>query len=92
MDGTRHNSEDPMTVHQTLDARGLQCPLPLLKTRQALRHLAPGQMLRVLASDAGSARDIPAYLRQSPHDLVRDGETEGEYEFLIRCGAADDGA
>ncbi len=76
---------------QHLDARGLNCPLPLLKTRQALRHLAPGQTLEVVASDAGSVRDIPEYIRQSSHQLVRQGAAEvangiTEYHFLIRCG------
>ncbi len=54
-----------------LDARGLNCPLPLLKTRQALRGLSAGALLEVTATDAGSARDIPDYLRQSSHELFR---------------------
>lgn len=82
---------DHPTIDQHLDARGLNCPLPLLKTRQALRHLAPGQVLEVVATDVGSARDIPHYLGQSPHQLVRrsDGVESGEqeYRFLIRRGA-----
>ncbi len=69
-----------------LDARGLACPLPLLKTRQALRRLAPGALLEVAATDAGSARDIPNYLGQSPHELVRRDENEREFRFLIRRG------
>ncbi|HCE40164.1 sulfurtransferase TusA family protein [Alloalcanivorax sp. C16-2] len=69
-----------------LDARGLNCPLPLLKTRQALRGLAPGALLEVAATDAGSARDIPNYLGQSPHELVRRDENEQEFRFLIRRG------
>lgn len=83
---------DRVCIEQHLDARGLNCPLPLLKTRQALRHLTPGQVLEVRASDAGSARDIPAYLGQSPHSLVRQddidtGDGPVSYRFLIRCGA-----
>lgn len=81
---------DSTTIDQYLDARGLNCPLPLLKTRQALRWLAPGQLLRVVATDAGSARDIPVYLGQSPHQLVRrQQEVAGaitEYSFVIRRG------
>ncbi|MCU5788246.1 hypothetical protein B27N_03249 [Alcanivorax marinus] len=69
-----------------MDARGLNCPLPLLKTRQALRGLAPGALLEVAATDAGSARDIPEYLRQSPHELVRRQDDDREYRFLIRRG------
>lgn len=73
-------------IDQQLDASSLQCPMPLLKTRQALRHLKPGQLLEVLATDAASADDIPAYLRQSCHELVRMGENEGRYAFVIRRG------
>lgn len=69
-----------------LDARGLNCPLPLLKTRQALRALASGELLEVTATDAGSARDIPEYLRHSSHELVRREQGEYEFRFLIRCG------
>lgn len=69
-----------------LDARGLNCPLPLLKTRQALRALRAGALLEVTATDAGSARDIPEYLRQSSHELVRHEQDEQEFRFLIRCG------
>ena len=69
-----------------LDARGLNCPLPLLKTRQALRTLQAGALLEVTATDAGSARDIPEYLRQSSHELVRREQDEREVRFLIRCG------
>ncbi|MCH8543545.1 MAG: sulfurtransferase TusA family protein [Alcanivorax sp.] len=71
-----------------LDARHLRCPMPLLKTRQALRALAPGQTLLVRATDVGARRDIPAYLRQSGHELVRSSdpatETDDEIWFLIR--------
>lgn len=71
-----------------LDARHLRCPMPLLKTRQALRALVHGQTLLVRATDIGARRDIPAYLRQSGHELVRSSdpasETEGEIWFLIR--------
>ena len=81
---------DQAPIDQHLDARGLDCPLPLLKTRQALRRLAPGQVLRVVATDAGSARDIPNYVGQSPHELVRRGEEAAggatEYCFVIRRG------
>jgi len=81
-----HSNREQPLIAQHLDARGLQCPLPLLKTRQALRGLRPGELLRVLASDAGSARDIPNYLGQSSHELVRRSEEDGVFVFLIRRG------
>lgn len=82
---TEHQvSEQTADLH--VDASTLQCPLPLLKTRQALRQLRAGQLLEVIATDTGSANDIPAYLRQSCHALVRMQETNGRYRFVIRCG------
>ncbi|EKF74005.1 hypothetical protein A11A3_10881 [Alcanivorax hongdengensis A-11-3] len=77
-------SDQPVDL--LVDASGLQCPLPLLKTRQALRHLAPGQLLSVTATDEASSRDIPAYLGQSPHQLVRCQHDDDGYTFLIRRG------
>ncbi|MCK0538442.1 sulfurtransferase TusA family protein [Alcanivorax quisquiliarum] len=78
------SEHSPEHADLTLDATGLRCPLPLLKTRQALRQLAPGALLLVRATDIGARRDIPAYLRQSGHELVRASETDGELRFLIR--------
>lgn len=72
---------------KVLDASGLRCPMPLLKTRLALSELDPGQQLEVLATDAGSARDIPAWLAQSVHELVSVEEDEDLYRFVIRRGA-----
>ncbi|MCG8391864.1 MAG: sulfurtransferase TusA family protein [Pseudomonadales bacterium] len=80
------NSMTNPSVDLHIDASSLQCPMPLLKTRQALRHLKAGQLLEVIATDAASADDIPAYLRQSCHELVRMQENQGRYAFLIRRG------
>lgn len=71
---------------QELDARGLRCPLPLLKMRQALRHLPQGALLRVLADDAGSAQDIPHWLDGSEHLLVERVGEAGESAFLVKVG------
>lgn len=82
-----------MTVEQQLvppdrfvDARGLQCPMPLLKAKLALNQMKTGELLEVLASDAGSARDIPAFLKLSSHRLVNFELAGDTYHFLIRCG------
>ncbi|WP_417518120.1 sulfurtransferase TusA family protein [Marinobacter sp.] len=71
---------------RTLDASGLRCPMPLLKTKLELNGMSPGEMLEVIATDAGSARDIPAFLKLSRHRLVNSSETEGRYRFVIECG------
>jgi tRNA 2-thiouridine synthesizing protein A len=67
-----------------LDASGLRCPLPLLKAKQALRELAPGDLLRVLATDAGSVRDFQAFARISGHELVGFSEREAVFCYLLK--------
>jgi TusA-related sulfurtransferase len=71
---------------RTLDASGLRCPMPLLKTKLELNSMAPGQELEVIATDSGSARDIPAFLRLSAHELVSSSEQGGCFTFVIKCG------
>lgn len=69
-----------------LDVREFLCPMPLLKMRQALRNLAQGEYLLVKATDSGALRDIPAYLRQSSHRLVRHQQKNEELWFLVEVG------
>jgi tRNA 2-thiouridine synthesizing protein A len=76
-------SDFPADAPLVLDLRELRCPMPLLKTRQQLRQLSPGQWLKVLASDPGSARDIPAWLRHTEHKLVQSAQQSNVFEFLI---------
>ncbi len=67
-----------------LDLKGLNCPLPVLRANRALRGLAPGDRLRVLATDRASVADFRAYCRESGHDLVAFGEEAGVFSFTIR--------
>jgi len=69
-----------------LDASGLRCPMPLLKTKLELSSMASGDVLEVIATDAGSSRDIPAWLSMSSHALVSQTERHGAWCFVIRCG------
>ena len=71
---------------RTLDASGLRCPMPLLKTKLELNSMTPGEELVVVATDTGSLRDIPAWLALSAHTLVSQSERNGEYRFVIKCG------
>jgi len=73
-------------VDRTLDASGLRCPMPLLKTKLELNGMSPGEELEVIATDSGSARDIPAFLALSSHTLLSSAEADGEYRFVIKCG------
>ncbi|HUH38943.1 MAG TPA: sulfurtransferase TusA family protein [Spongiibacteraceae bacterium] len=67
-----------------LDTCGLDCPLPLLKAKQALNRMAVGELLCVLATDPGSERDFAVFARQSGHSLLESSEQDGTYRYLIR--------
>tara|TARA_R110001583_G_scaffold67063_4_gene192205 strand:- start:866 stop:1123 length:258 start_codon:yes stop_codon:yes gene_type:complete len=73
-------------IAQQLDACGLNCPLPLLKAKQALNRLQPGEVLRVVATDAGSVRDFKAFTDQSGDQLLVSTEQLGQFIYLIRKG------
>jgi tRNA 2-thiouridine synthesizing protein A len=67
-----------------LDARGLNCPLPILKTKKALADLRPGQVLKVLATDPGSLKDFQTFSKQTGHELLSHGEAGKEFTFFMR--------
>lgn len=75
-------------VARELDTSGLRCPLPLLKAKQALRDMAADQILRVLATDAGSVRDFQAYARLSGQELLAFAEQDAVYCYLLKKSAA----
>lgn len=66
-----------------LDTRGLLCPLPILKTKFQMDKMTPGQVLRVLSTDAGSLRDMEAYARQTSNRLLSTTQTESEIVFYL---------
>jgi tRNA 2-thiouridine synthesizing protein A len=80
--------ETDYPISQRLDACGLSCPLPLLKAKQALNKLQPGEVLEVVATDAGSVRDFKAFTDQSGDRLLYSGEQNGRYTYLI-CKAGE---
>lgn len=71
------------TTH-TLDARGLNCPMPIVKTAQAIKPLAAGELLEVLATDPGSVKDFAAWSRTTGNELIEQGLTDGVYRFVLR--------
>lgn len=71
-------------IDEQLDASGLSCPLPLLKAKQALNRLASGQVLQVIATDAGSVRDFKAFTDQSGDELLQSIEQKGQFIYCIR--------
>lgn len=74
-----------MNFDKELDARGLNCPLPILRAKKALNDLASGQVLRIVATDPGSVKDFQAFAKQTGNDLLSQGETSAkEFEFFIK--------
>lgn len=76
-----------MEFDKELDARGLNCPLPILRCKKALSEIKPGQVLKALATDPGSVKDFQAFCRQTGHELLSLTENAGEFTFLIRKAA-----
>jgi len=71
-----------------LDARGLFCPEPVMMLHNRINDVEPGQVLRVVATDPSTTRDIPRFCRFLGHELVGETEQQGEYVYLIRRGSA----
>ena len=67
-----------------LDARGLNCPLPILRTKKMLNELTGGQTLRIVATDPGAVKDFQAFAKQTGNELLESGESNGEYTFVIK--------
>jgi len=77
--------ESPMMdAQKEVDARGLNCPLPILKAKKALADMASGEVLKVVSTDPGSMRDFQAFARQTGNELVEQIKTDGEFVHLLR--------
>jgi tRNA 2-thiouridine synthesizing protein A len=73
-----------MNFDKELDARGLACPMPIVKTKKALVGMAPGQILRVVATDTGSVADMKAFAESTGHQLLASESAGSEYVFFLR--------
>lgn len=73
-----------LEIAARVDARGLSCPMPIVKTAQAVKPLAPGSLVEVLATDPGSQRDFVAWSRATGHELVEQAVEGPTYRFVIR--------
>ncbi len=71
-------------ITQQLDAKGLNCPMPIVKTAQAIKSLASGELLEVLATDPGSVKDFAAWSRTTGNELVEQTVDGGVYRFVLR--------
>ena len=72
------------SIDLQVDARGLACPMPIVKTALAVKTLASGQVLEVLATDPGSVKDIAAWSRTTGNELVEQSADGGVYRFVVR--------
>jgi tRNA 2-thiouridine synthesizing protein A len=75
---------DVMEYQKELDARGLNCPLPILKAKKALAEMATGEVLRIVATDSGSVRDFQAFAKQTGNALLSHTQNGLEFTFLMR--------
>jgi len=70
-------------IADKLDARGLNCPLPILRTRKSLNQLSSGELLEVTASDPGSVKDMVSFCDQTGNRLLSSSEADNSFVFLI---------
>ena len=72
---------------QELDARGLNCPLPILRAKKTLSAMPAGQILKIMATDPGSVKDFEAFAKQTGNELLDSSEVEGEFHFTLKKSA-----
>lgn len=73
-----------MQFDRELDARGLNCPLPILRAKKALTDMSSGQVLRILATDPGSVKDFQAFSRQTGNTLLSSDTMQDEFVFFMQ--------
>jgi len=73
-----------MNFDKELNARGLSCPLPIVKTKKSLTDMTSGQVLRVIATDCGAVKDMQAFADQTGNTLMSTAEENGEYIFFMK--------
>ncbi len=71
-------------IHKEVDARGLKCPLPILRAKKALADMESGQILKVSATDPGSQRDFAAFAKQTGNEIVESSRQDETFVFLMR--------
>ena len=73
-----------MNFDKELDARGLNCPLPILRAKKALAEMTSGQVPRIIATDPGSVKDFQAFAKQTGNELLSSAENNKDFEFYIK--------
>jgi tRNA 2-thiouridine synthesizing protein A len=72
------------TADHVIDCRGTYCPMPIIRLRQAIDEIADGAVIHVLATDPASANDMPAFARNTGHELLSTSMNNGIYEYYFR--------
>ncbi len=73
-----------MNFDKELDARGLNCPLPILRAKKALNDMHSGQVLKIVATDPGAVKDFQAFAKQTGNDLLSSAEAQKEFTFFLK--------
>lgn len=73
-----------LQIFQHVDARGLSCPMPIVKTAQAMKSIASGDLVEVLATDPGSVKDFAAWSRTTGNELIEQSVDDGIFRFVLR--------
>ena len=73
-----------INFHKELDARGLNCPLPILRTKKALTDMRPGEVLRIAATDPGAVKDFQAFCKQTGNALLSSDAANSEFTFFMQ--------
>ena len=71
----------------TLDTKGMNCPLPILKAKKAIKDIASGETLQVLSTDPGSVKDFEAFCRSTGNELMESSEADGVFTYMIKKSA-----
>ncbi len=75
---------DNIKADETLDCRGLACPMPILKTKKAIGNMKSGQIIEILSTDAGTKNDLPAFAKRTGHEYLGEREDEGFSSYYIK--------
>ncbi len=73
-----------MDIKLKVDASGKSCPMPIVMTAQAMKTVAPGELVEVIATDPGSVKDFDAWSKSTGHALVEQGSAAGQFRFVLR--------
>ena len=79
---------EDITPDETLDCRGLRCPMPILKTKKALGNMKPGQILEILGTDSGTGDDLPIFARRTGHEYLGKKDDKDFMRFYVKVKQA----